>query len=138
MTALKFGYHLGGTVLVFGLFVGLRLMAAKTYARALLNAVRTGKLRADRLGEVERGFLADLHLLEPQGKDESGAFVRAVTTSGRGILRFSTAIVVLPLWFVFVAEIYIAQFLNHDWLAWVNHPLIQLPWMSGIRFFGIN
>jgi hypothetical protein len=43
----------------------------------------------------------------------------------------STAIV-LALWAGFVGEIYLSQFLAHDWLSWINHPLVQLPWTGGI------
>jgi hypothetical protein len=38
----------------------------------------------------------------------------------------------LALWGGLVAELYVAQFLAHDWFAWVNHPLVQLPWAGGI------
>lgn len=130
---LKLAYHIMASVLAFGLFVAVRLSAAKVYARALLGAVRSGAVGAELLSDAERRFLTDLRLLSPEAKDKGGLVARAVATSGRGIARLTTAALVLPLWFVFVAEIYIAQFLNHDWLAWVSHPLIQLPWMSGIR-----
>ncbi len=32
-------------------------------------------------------------------------------------------------WFAFVAQIFVAQFLNHLWVAWLNHPLVALPWL---------
>ncbi|NNK78981.1 MAG: DUF4013 domain-containing protein, partial [Litoreibacter sp.] len=39
-------------------------------------------------------------------------------------------VVVLALiWFGLVAQIFVAQFLNHDWHLWLNHPLVALPWI---------
>ena len=35
---------------------------------------------------------------------------------------------ILPvIWFGLVVQIFVGQFLNHDWLVWLNHPLILLP-----------
>lgn len=31
------------------------------------------------------------------------------------------------IWFGLVAQVFVGQFLNHHWLAWLNHPLILLP-----------
>ena len=33
------------------------------------------------------------------------------------------------LWFALVAQIFVGQFLNHQWVAWLNHPLVALPWL---------
>ena len=33
-------------------------------------------------------------------------------------------------WFVLVAQVFIGQFLNHQWIAWLNHPLVALPWLA--------
>lgn len=30
-------------------------------------------------------------------------------------------------WFALVAQIFVAQFLNHGWTQWLNHPLLGLP-----------
>ncbi len=32
------------------------------------------------------------------------------------------------IWFGLAAQIFVAQFLNHDWHLWLTHPLIFLPW----------
>ena len=34
------------------------------------------------------------------------------------------------IWLAFSMQIFIAQFLNHQWLAWLNPPLVALPWLS--------
>jgi hypothetical protein len=33
------------------------------------------------------------------------------------------------LWFALVVQIFVGQFLNHQWVAWLNHPLVGLPWL---------
>ncbi len=32
------------------------------------------------------------------------------------------------IWFGLAAQIFVAQFLNHDWHMWLTHPMIFLPW----------
>lgn len=32
------------------------------------------------------------------------------------------------IWFGLVAQIFVGQFLNHDWHLWMTHPFILLPW----------
>jgi hypothetical protein len=135
LMALKLGYYVFCAAIAFALFLGLRLAAARIYARALLKALRAGRIKADRLSDTERDYLAALKLLEPETREDRGVMARAAVSTGRGIMRFAAAAPALILWFVFVAQIYIAQFLNHDWLAWVNHPLVQLPWMMAVRLW---
>jgi hypothetical protein len=33
------------------------------------------------------------------------------------------------IWFALVVQIFVGQFLNHQWVAWLNHPLVALPWL---------
>lgn len=33
-------------------------------------------------------------------------------------------------WTAFIAQLYVAQFANHAWWNWLNHPLIGLPWIT--------
>ncbi len=42
------------------------------------------------------------------------------------MIRF---VLLLIVWFVLAAQIYIAQFLNHDWHVWLTHPYWFLPWV---------
>lgn len=136
LMALKLGYFGLCAALAFAFFLALRLAAARIYAHALLKAMRTGRLRADRLSDMEREGLAALHLLEPEARPERGIAARAAASTGMGVVRLAAGLPILALWFVFVAELYVSQFLNHDWLAWINHPLVQLPWMPVMRLLG--
>lgn len=38
-------------------------------------------------------------------------------------------LLLIVVWFAFIAQIYVAQFANHAWWNWINHPLIGLPWI---------
>lgn len=39
------------------------------------------------------------------------------------------SLVLWPAAFAIVAQIYVGQFLNHQWSAWIVHPLLTLPWI---------
>lgn len=34
------------------------------------------------------------------------------------------------IWFGLSTQIYVGQFLNHDWHLWLTHPLLVLPWIG--------
>ncbi|MGI9415105.1 MAG: hypothetical protein ACR2PM_15630 [Hyphomicrobiales bacterium] len=122
-------YWLAGAAFTFYAFVLLRHAAARLYARALLASLRTGRIKAKRLSKTEYEFLYDLRLLEPPEETRSGVVMRAVKSSSKGLFRLIAMVLGFALWFAFVALIFISQFLNHDWFAWINQPLVQLPWL---------
>ena len=122
-------YWLAGAAVTFFAFVILRHAAAKLYARSLLASLRTGRVKAKQLSKSEYEFLYDLRLLDAPERTRSGLMMRAMKSSGKGITRLTSLVLGLALWFAFVALIFISQFLNHDWFAWVNQPMVQLPWL---------
>lgn len=38
------------------------------------------------------------------------------------------AVVLSMIWFGLAAQIFVGQFLNHDWHLWLTHPFLFLPW----------
>ncbi len=124
-------YHLFACAVIFALAVVLRIMAAKLYAGAVRKALRRGAISPDMLADNERAFLARLDLLETSAKPAAGLVARTVVMSGRGIAGIALTMALLTAWLVFVAELFVSQFLNLDWVAWLNLPLIQLPWFHG-------
>lgn len=44
------------------------------------------------------------------------------------VFRLLRLVLLLGIWFGLVAQIYIGQFLNHNWWYWLNHPYLVLPW----------
>jgi hypothetical protein len=100
-------YVLLVAAVLFPLYVALRLAAARVYTRA------TARLAAK--GETNRAGLTKI-----------------VVGSGTLLSGALASTVMFAVWFGLVAEIYVSQFLVHDWMHWINHPLIQLPWTGSI------
>lgn len=122
------GYPLVIAALLFPLYVGLRLAAARLYAGAAIKlAAKDG---TSSFAARERDLLDRLSL-EPGSRDR-GALARLAAGSGSLAMAVLASFVMFAIWFGFVAEIYTAQFLAHDWTHWVNHPLVQLPWVGSI------
>jgi hypothetical protein len=48
--------------------------------------------------------------------------------------RITTGVALFLVWFSFVAQIYVSEFLlKSSWgHGWVNQPLVQLPWFNYI------
>ncbi|MCI2398784.1 DUF4013 domain-containing protein [Aliiroseovarius subalbicans] len=44
------------------------------------------------------------------------------------VTRLLRNVITLALWVAFAFVIYLGQFLNHDWWAWMTHPFVFLPW----------
>ena len=124
-------YHLGACAAVFVLIVLLRLSAARLYAKSVVRALQRGTIAAEVLADTEREVLARFNLLEAAPESDSGVIVRAVKFSGRSLSGLLQTAVLVAVWFAFVAQLFFAQFLNHDWIAWVNLPLVQVPWFHG-------
>lgn len=123
------GYFFWCALVMLPAFVIVHLAAARIYASGLLSLVRTGKITESELGPTERDALARLGLLARQPEPERHALVRFVAWTGTRVGRIAGAVVLVLIWFSFVAQIYITEFLNyHAGLGWMNQPLVQLPW----------
>ena len=44
------------------------------------------------------------------------------------LTHWMRAILLAVIWFGLAAQIFVAQFLNHDWHVWLTHPYFLLPW----------
>ncbi len=116
-------------LLVFAAYVWLRRVAARSYAAAVLEALREGALEPARLGAFERAALARLDLLRPAPRREGGSTLRAVRGASLWTARNAAAAVTTLLWLAFVAQIFGSEFLSyHQALGWLNQPLVQLPY----------
>lgn len=74
---------------------------------------------------IWRRAAARLHARASHRLDGSGATGHRASWLGtalRGLLLGA-------IWFVLVAQIYVGQFVSHQWLAWINHPVLVLPWI---------
>ena len=36
----------------------------------------------------------------------------------------------LAIWLAIVFSVFVAQFLNYQWLSWLNQPVLMLPWLG--------
>lgn len=126
-------YFLGSCFVVIAMYLLLRLMAVRTYARGLLAVLRTGDVKADHLGAFERRTLERLNLLSEPEPNDRHPVLRTAGALTHGTLVAASFLVMALIWFTFVSQIYVSEFLNyHGPQGWLNQPLVQLPWFSYI------
>ena len=115
-------YFFWACVAVFPLFVALRVVGARVYAVAARRAVAAGRIDPADLHPVEADALAALAPSEPMKRRRGG---RALTTVWVAALAL--------VWFAFVAQIFVSEFLNyHPGVGWLNQPTAQAPWFHYI------
>ena len=108
-------------------YVALRLAAGRVYAGAVLARARRGDVPPGPLGEV----LIELECARSPAPPESPWVLRFLARVGNRTGRAIGGAVAASLWFLFVAQIFVGQFLHHVPVAtWLVHPLIQLPWFE--------
>ncbi len=123
------GYYFWSALPVFPAFVFLRFITARIYAGALLDGAQSGQLPLTSLAENERAVLEQLELLQVRPQLQRHFFVCAIAWFATRTGRVAATVLLIWLWFVFVAQIFIGQFLNYHPLGgWLNQPLVQLPW----------
>lgn len=123
-------YPLIIAALLFPLYLALRLAAARVYARAALKiAARDG---SEPFAARERALLERLSLAGDGAPRQRGVLARVVVRSSSFATGVLASVIVVAVWLGFVGEIYVSQFLAHDWMHWINHPLVQLPWVSSV------
>jgi len=123
------GYFFWCALVMLPAFVVLRLAAVRVYASGLLSLVQRGRIAASELSPNERTTLDRLGLLAVQAEPERHVLVRFVSWTGTRLGRVVGGVVLTLVWFSFVAQIYITEFLNyHSGAGWLNQPLVQLPW----------
>jgi hypothetical protein len=122
-------YFLLSAAYFFPALVFLRWVAARIYASGLVSAVRRGAIAEESLSEFEWESLHRLGLLGPAAPPTRPRWVQAAAWFGTRMGR-ATALGILGfIWFLFAAQILVAEFLNgHPVIGWLNQPLIQLPW----------
>jgi hypothetical protein len=113
-TALR--WQIGASIYLMFALVLLRRAAARVYARAALKV-------PTQVG----GFVERVRVAVVPGSPY------AVAADGSAAMRLAAAVLatltLAVVWFGFIAQIYVAQFINHRWFDWLNYPLISLPWI---------
>jgi hypothetical protein len=127
------GYFFVCAILVFPLFVALRLLAARIYARGVLHGVQTGEISVTDLTPKERMELQRLNLIQVNPPRSRHVLLRVARSTTSLVLFGGGLFVTALLWFTFVAQIYVSEFFSyHGALGWLNQPLVQLPWFRYI------
>ena len=121
------------TALILPLFILLRWLAARIYARALLRAVQSGAIAEDSLGELEWQAFHRLNLLAIQSSPARHPVVQVIGWMGGRIAGAVMGFAAAFLWFLLVAQTYVATFLNYNGpFNFLNRPMVQLPWLKPI------
>ncbi len=128
--ALNLHFLRAGFVVLAALLL-VRWLAARIYAGGILRALRAGDIPAHALGSAQHAALDRLgHLSAPPPLprhpvlDFAG---RLASLAG----RFAAGFAFVFVWFSFVAQMYVMQFLNYlPIVGWMNQPLVQLPWIK--------
>lgn len=127
------GYFFVCAFLVFPLFVALRVLAARVYARGILQGVQTGEIAVTDLAPKERLELHRLNLIQVNPPRSRHVLLRVARSTTSLVLLGIGAWATALIWFTFVAQIYISEFLSyHGAMGWLNQPLVQLPWFRYI------
>ena len=122
-------YFFWSALLVFPVFVVLRLAAARIYSSSLLRAVRRGSIPESSLGSVERAVLKDLDLLQVEARTPSTLAARLLGGAGKALIRTLITVLTAVVWFSFFALVFIGQFFAYQGtFGWLNQPLVQLLW----------
>ncbi len=124
------GYDLLAAFALLLLLLWLRSAVAGTYARGVVAASVAGRISLHQMPEQEKAVILELDLKPVSPKTGHGRATRAIGATERWLSGVLAGTAALVLWALFVALIYVGQFLNHDWLGWLNHPLVLLPWLS--------
>ena len=126
-------YYFRVAILGFSVVVILRLAAARVYARAIVTAIRNGGVRVAELSLDEQRLIQRLDLGTSPPQARKSVIVRIPLWMGSRLLEGVAVGLVTAIWFSFVAQIFVAEFLNyHPVAGWLNQPLVQLLWFSFI------
>ena len=124
-------YYFRVALVAFPIYLVLKLAAARLYASAVIAALKRGRLEADDLSTDERAVLERLELLQEPEPRTRHVVLAAIGWTGTRVARVGAYGLAVFLWFTFVAQIFIGQFLfYHPVGGWLNQPLVQLPHFS--------
>lgn len=128
-------YFFWSALLVFPVFVVLRLVATRIYSASLLRAIRRGSIAGASLGSVEKTVLNELDLLQSEPRTPSTLPARFLGGGGKAVARIFVTVLTGAVWFSFFALVFIGQFFTYQGsIGWLNQPLVQLPWFRYLPF----
>jgi hypothetical protein len=124
-------YFFWACVFMFPAIVWLRLLAGRIYAGGLLGALYAGDITRDQLAPNEAAMLDRLELSRGREQPQRHMLLRFTMDMTSRAARLTCGAVAAAVWFTFIAQIFISEFLNyHPIIGWLNQPLVQLPWFK--------
>ena len=122
-------YFFWMSVFGFIVYTFLRILTARIYAGAILEAYQERALRADELSPFERHMLGGLQLVDQKELGHRPLALKIVGAAARPPWRAAMTMATLLIWFTFVAQLYVSEFLvYHPSRGFINQPLVHLPW----------
>jgi hypothetical protein len=124
-------YFLGAGIIVIGGCLLVRWLAARIYAGGVLRAISAGDIPVYALAAAQHDALEKLGYLHGSPVAARDSIFDLASRVASLAARFAAGFAFVFVWFSFVAQIYIAQFLNYiPVFGWLNQPLVQLPWIK--------
>jgi len=125
-------FYLMAALVLFPVFLGTRLLAARVYAQALRRAYQGGAILDDDLGEWEWQALRRLELLTPCAAPERRWWMRLAAWLATRTGQLTAAAAVFLVWLALSFLILVSEFLARTAHSrgWWNQPMIQLPWFD--------
>jgi len=113
-------------------FVLVRWVAARIYAAGVLRALHEFALQPADLAPAEQAALGRLGLLSAPPLLPESRLKKLIKWFSTRLGRALGGIVMFLIWVGFVTQVYFAEFLMYHEAgrAWLNHPLVQLPWFQ--------
>jgi hypothetical protein len=117
-------YYLGCSLVLMLSLLATRLILLRLYTSAVLSVLRRGKVVREDLHPTLSGWLTRLELLPEPCRTEG----RSRGTVAALARRVALLLLLLVVWFGFVAKVYVGEFFNyHPVVGFLNHPLIEVP-----------
>jgi hypothetical protein len=130
-------YHFRWALVLFPVFVGVRILAGRLYAGTILEGVRSGAIGEEDLEESEWQALRRLDLITPRPVVERPRWRRAAAWLGTRSGRFTARTLTFGVWMLLGVMILVSEFLRYSGggggapgRGWWNQPMIQVPWMN--------
>lgn len=125
------GFYFRAGIMFFLGYWLLHGIAARIYAKGLIEAMSKEAVSIDDLSQWELDALVKLSLVKSDAQNQRHIVIRFVDTVTKPARKGAIVFATIMLWFGFVAQIYVSEFLvYHPMRGWMNQPLVQLPWYN--------
>jgi hypothetical protein len=111
----------------FPVYAALRFAAAKTYASSMLELVQNGNVTEYDLGNEEWITLRRLKSLGVRPQPSRHYLLAAAGWVGSRMGRAVSVVLLAIVWFSFVVQLLVSEFIIRTETGWLNQPLVQFP-----------